>query len=270
MIQTIALIGAGRVAGHLGPALVNAGLTITQVYSRRMEQAVRLGNVLQSAAIADLTRIRPDADLYLLAIADDGISEVAKQLFHSLPPNSALAHTSGATPLEVLQVGFAHTGVFYPLQTFSADRSIDVSQVPFCLEANTEEFGRALEVLARRISRHAAFVNAHQRTTLHVAAVFANNFTNYLLTIAHDICAEQSLPFDLLRPLILETARKVQALPPEEAQTGPARRGDQSTLQRHRQYLDTHHPALTGLYTQLSEAILRRYAPPQNPLEIDP
>lgn len=266
MIQTIALIGAGRVAGHLGPALVNAGLTITQVYSRRIDQAARLGKILQAPPIANLTRIKPDADLYLLAIADDGISDVAQQLFHLLPPNAALAHTSGATPLEALQVGFAHTGVFYPLQTFSADRSIDVYQVPFCLEANTEVFGRALEVLARRISRHTAFVNNHQRNTLHVAAVFANNFTNYLLTIAHDVCAEQSLPFDLLRPLILETARKVQTLPPEEAQTGPARRGDQSTMQRHRQYLDTHHPALTELYTHLSEAILSRYTPPQDQL----
>lgn len=255
MISRIALIGAGRVASQLGMALLSAGVTIEQVYSRTADKARLLAGQLRSEAVEELAAIRPGADLYVLAVSDGAISPVSAALSKHLPASCRVAHVSGATALPALGSHFTHAGVLYPLQTFSAERMVDWSEVPFCIEANHSGLLHDLRMLAQKISTHVYQIDATQRATLHVAAVFANNFSNYLFDIAQEIAQAKNLPFDLLRPLILETARKVQEKLPGEAQTGPAVRNDQETIERHLLYLQQHHPQYVPLYQMLTEGI---------------
>jgi len=255
MIEQIVLIGAGRVASQLGPALLQAGIVVKQVYSRNPDKAASLAEELNSRFTTELERIHAGADVYILAVSDGAIEQVAASLSHFLPPSSRLVHTSGATGIEVLSDHFPCTGVFYPLQTFSAGRSVDWSAIPFCLEATRPELLSELHMLAQKIGARSFDVDSEQRATLHVAAVFANNFSNYLFGIAQEIGQAKNLSFDLLRPLILETASKVQEQPPQEAQTGPAVRHDQKTIERHLDYLRQHHPQHVALYELLTEGI---------------
>lgn len=253
-MERIVLIGSGRVATHLGARLRQCGLNIVQVYSRSLPRATALAYRLEASATDRLTDIVPTADLYLLAIHDDAIGAVAATLRTVLPPTARLAHTSGATPVAVLTEHFAQGGVFYPLQTFTTGRPLDFSTIPLCCFSPNPELEQELLTLAHRISPSVHRIDDTQRATLHVAAVFVNNFTNYLYRIGHDILTTEGLPFDLLRPLILETAAKVQNRDPADAQTGPAARGDQSTQERHLQQLQDQ-PAWAEIYRLLSAGI---------------
>ena len=150
--------------------------------------------------------------------------------------NRIVVHTSGAASLDVLDTK-NRKGVFYPLQTFSKNKEIDFSIIPLCLEAeNTFDF-RVLETVAKSISNAVFAINSDQRKALHVAAVFVNNFTNHLYHIGKEICGEHQVPFEILRPLIQETAEKINTLDPVDAQTGPAKRNDNNTIAAHLDYL---------------------------------
>lgn len=256
MIQDIVLIGAGQVAHHLGQRLRQCGLHIVQVYSRSRPRADELAGLLGTIATADLEAIVPTADCYLLAVRDDAIAEVAAALVAVLPELALLAHTSGATPATILPPYFRNAGVFYPLQTFSRQRSVDFSQVPICCFAREATATEALMALARRISSSVHHIDDEARARLHVAAVFVNNFTNYLYQVGYQLLREEGLPFDLLRPLILETAAKVQDQAPVAVQTGPAARSDHSTEARHLRQLEAY-PAWAELYRLLSDGIRR-------------
>lgn len=258
MIERVVLLGAGRVAVQLGPALQQAGVEIVQVYSRTAKKADALAACLGCSSTDDLTAIFDHADLYILAISDAAIPGVGQTLGQHLPPQVRMVHTSGATSLDALQHYVVQAGVFYPLQTFSQGRPVEWSEIPFCLEATTPELLDDLRLLAQKISTRVYEVDSEQRATLHVAAVFANNFSNYLFSIAERIGRAKNLPFDLLRPLILETARKVQEQSPGDAQTGPAVRQDWETIERHLLYLQQHHPEYITLYRMLTEGITKQ------------
>ncbi len=247
----IVLIGAGNVGYHLGNRLYEKGLRIQQVFSRVKEKAENLASEVNAQAITKLSNITLDADLYILAVHDSAIAEVATQL----PVlDKLVVHTSGATPSTALQPHFQRFGIFYPLQTFSISKEVDFEQIPICVHANQEADLQALENLARQISPKVYRIDDEQRAILHVAAVFVNNFTNYLFQIGYDILEKEKLPFDLLRPLIRETAAKVQEHPPVEMQTGPAIRGDHATIDKHLQYLGRF-PEYKHLYELLTENI---------------
>ena len=254
-MERIVLIGAGRVASQLGPALRNRGVSVVQVISRSRPETLARACNAQALAIDQLQDMELHADLYLLAVSDGAIGTVSKHLAARLPGGARIAHISGATPLEELSDHFDHRGVFYPLQTFSDGRTIDFSEIPFCIEATTTGFEQDLMAFAKKLSARVHRINSKERGVLHVAGVFANNFSNHLYTIAQAILDQDQLSFDLLRPLILETAAKVQDQPPRDAQTGPARRGDQATLDRHLAFLRKHHPGKVSLYEQLSNSI---------------
>ena len=254
-MERIVLIGAGRVASQLGPALRDQGVSIVQVISRRLPIALARACGAQALGIDQLSDMELKADLYLLAVSDRAIGTVSQYLATRLPSGARIAHTSGATPLEELSDHFDHRGVFYPLQTFSDGRTIDFTEIPFCIEATATDFEQDLMAFAKKLSARVHRIDSEERGVLHVAGVFANNFSNHLYTIAQEILHRPQLSFDLLRPLIRETAAKVQDQPPRAAQTGPARRGDQATLDRHLAFLRKHHPDLVGLYQQLSNAI---------------
>lgn len=256
MIGQITLIGAGNVAHHLGPALRANGVEIRQVFSRNYEKASYLAAITSSEAISDLSKVSP-SDLIVLAVSDQAIPEVSAALSHLLSEDTFVVHTSGATPSAFIAGHFRRYGVFYPLQTFSAGREVEFEKVPICIHAGTEADTVELEALARRLSNSVHRVSDEQRRWLHLTAVIVNNFPNHLYTLAHRVLSDQHLPFDLLKPLILETARKVQDHPPAVMQTGPARRGDRATIEAHLQLLEQY-PGLREVYEVLTKNIVER------------
>ena len=247
----IAIVGAGNVATHLAKAFKKANVNVSHIWSYHVENAEILAKEVNAKAISRLDQlVDQEIDLIIIAVKDDAISEVSEQLanYHSL-----VAHTSGAVGLSAL-ASATNFGVFYPLQTFSKEKTVDFSSVPLCLEANTPANLLILKNLASLLSKHIYEVDSKQRETLHVAAVFACNFPNYLYQIAQQLLAEQQLSFDLIRPLINETANKVQTALPNEVQTGPAVRNDEQTLAKHEEMLQQN-PEWLELYKRLSDSI---------------
>lgn len=202
----------------------------------------------------NITDLPTDADLYILAVVDDAIQAVAQQLAEHVPPDRLVVHTSGATSSSVFQGLFERYGVFYPLQSFSIDRPIAFQSIPFCLSAHKASDLSLLKSIAEQLSERVVEINDQQRAGLHVAAVFANNFTNYLQFISSQLLTQQGLPADLLQPLVEETIAKLQTLPPETAQTGPAIRGDETTMTKHLHLLNRH-PEWQILYRLISKGI---------------
>ncbi|AYA37432.1 DUF2520 domain-containing protein [Hymenobacter oligotrophus] len=253
----IAIIGAGRVASQLAPALAQAGHEVVAVWSRSEPSAQLLasktGAVPLHGSKPDFATVTAAADLYLLAVPDDAVAQVLQAA--QWPAGALLAHTSGALPLGVFAAQQqVRGGVFYPLQTFSPGRVLDWSTVPLCLEADEEADLAVLEAVARSLSQRVLRVPTPARQQLHVAAVFACNFTNHLLGIADALLADAHLPADLLTPLIRETVDKALANPPFAVQTGPAVRHDASTVALHTRALGAH-PAWQQLYQLLTASI---------------
>lgn len=250
----IGLLGAGRVASHLGPALAAVGHHVVFVWSRTVPAASALAARLPGAQVLTAEApFLPPADVYLLAVPDAAVAPLL--VAASWPAGALVAHVAGALPLTVFAARPAvRGGVFYPLQTFSPGRTIDWPTVPLCIEATDRQAEATLLALASTLSRHVRHLDSAQRLKLHVAAVFANNFTNHLLGIADTLLAEAGLPPGLLAPLVQETVAKALAYSPFTVQTGPAARRDASTLAAHQAAL-TAHPAWQALYDQLTASI---------------
>jgi predicted short-subunit dehydrogenase-like oxidoreductase (DUF2520 family) len=249
----ITIIGSGNVATHLSAAFKNAGHAIVQVYSRDMHNASLLAYHVKTEAIDNLEQIKPETDLFVIAVKDDAIEPIAADLVQY---NKLIVHTSGATSLQTLQKHTQNAGVFYPLQTFSKTRELNFNTVPLCIEGADEKITSTLNELAYTVSQNVYRVSSEQRKTLHLAAVFACNFPNYLYHVSQQLLAEKQLPFDLLRPLILETAEKIQEHLPADAQTGPAVRNDEKTMASHLEQLHEN-PDLQAIYQLLSQGIIK-------------
>jgi len=260
----LVLIGAGNVGWHLGQRLAECGHAPLQVYSRRQERAEALAGRIGSQPISRWEDLSPEADLYLLAVRDDAIDSVAEVLAKRLPDSALVAHTSGATPGKILAPHFEHWGVFYPLQTFSRAQALDFSAVPICIFAATEADENLLFLLAEKTSRFVRVINDEERALLHLAAVFVNNFTNAMYAAGFALAEEHGLDIDLLRPLLMETARKAKRQHPLEVQTGPAARNDQKTIERHLAFLRTGKPEYEEVYRLLTELIVQQQQPEQN------
>tara|TARA_R110001592_G_C13079193_1_gene742490 strand:+ start:6 stop:809 length:804 start_codon:yes stop_codon:yes gene_type:complete len=233
-IKSITFIGSGNVATHLAKSLFNEGIEIEQVYSQNIDNALLLADEVQSIAIDNLININSNADLYIVAIKDDAIANVLHQI---IDKNIFITHTSGGIPITVFEKnGFNNYGIFYPLQTFSKLKEINLLEVPFCIEANESQ--AALVQLANQLSNSVHLVNSEQRKKLHLAAVFACNFTNYMYAIAEDLCIKNNVNFNILKPLIRETADKITFNHAKDVQTGPAIRGDEKIIEDHISQLD--------------------------------
>lgn len=253
IIQKVSIIGSGNVAGHLGQAFLRSGLEVVEICSPNQEHARVLADDLHAGVARSAGDMRTDADLYLLAVPDARVGTAAS----GLPMvEGIVVHTSGNTPLDVLE-RFPRHGVFYPLQTFTRGRAADLSSVPFCLEASDREVLEALAELASRLTSEVHFITSAQRKILHLSAVLVNNFSNHLYHLAEEFLKENQLDFGMLRPLISETAGKVLDLSPEEAQTGPASRGDAGTISTHLEMLHDH-PDILELYKLMSEQISKQ------------
>lgn len=236
----LSFIGAGNVAWHLVQKFETAGHTVHEIYSRNIAKAKALANQLSLVEPVDRLNFQESkARIFFIAVSDDAIDEVVSKL--TLPPDALLVHTSGSQPMSsLIQEGTTRVGVFYPLQTFSKGKPIDFSHIPICVEAAHPKDLDLLQQLAGSISQDVRVMNSEERVVLHVAAVFACNFTNYLLGIAEKILAEHQIGLDVLQPLITETLQKALEIGPQKAQTGPAARGDMATIQRHLEFLKNH------------------------------
>lgn len=252
----VVLLGAGRLAGHLGPALIKNGIDIVAVYNRRLDRARKLIiNWKSNPLLTDrLEELPNDADLYFLAIADQAIADLAQQLSTHLGANLPLVHTSGATSSAVLQTATHRFGVFYPFQSFSAERSIDFKRIPLCIDASEPELRNQLLACAKKLSKLVYQLDDEQRAQLHVAGVFANNFVNHLIGQSHQLLAKAGISKTILFPLIRETIEKLEQQDAASAQTGPAIRGDENTIKRHLSLLDSD-SASKEIYALLTEQI---------------
>jgi len=224
---SITIIGSGNVAQHLIKAISKSTtLEIAQVYARNVDSITHL---IHSDRITNDFSKLINADLYIISVSDDSIQSVSKSLQFS---DKLVAHTSGSVAMEELS-DENRKAVFYPLQTLSKKKEVNFKEVPLCLEAEKESDLKLLKQVANAISNQVFEINSEQRKSLHVSAVFVSNFVNHLYKIGSDICIKHKVPFEILKPLILETAKKVQEIEPNDAQTGPAKRNDTSTINKH-------------------------------------
>lgn len=248
------LIGSGNVATKFAEALFAAGHTISQVFSRKEENSQKLAKSLHAKVLTDLQDIDKEADFYLLAVSDQAIAEVTNKLPKTI--QGVVLHCSGATPLSVLK-DFKNHGVLYPLQTLRKETETDFRTLPLSVEGSSEEVQKQVEKIANELSNDVSIYDSEQRLALHVSAIFANNFTNYLLGIAFEILEKNGIPKSRLSPLIEETLQKALENNPYDIQTGPAKRGDTLTQERHLDFL-VNNKNWQQLYQLLSEEIARQ------------
>ncbi len=253
----IVLIGSGNLAAHLGPALKKSGHTLVQLVGRTETNTLKLATKLGCNYTIHPKEITDKADVFIIALRDEVISGYAKHLQSN---GKLILHTSGSVNAKVLSGISEHYGVLYPLQTFSANRKITFSDIPLCIEASTAKAGKKLLLLARSLSKEVHWVKNEQRNILHLAAVFANNFSNHLFVIAEELLHKNKLDFALLRPLIAETAAKIQNYSPQDMQTGPARRGDTITIEKHIALLKNN-KQYSRIYEVLTQSILDHDGP---------
>jgi predicted short-subunit dehydrogenase-like oxidoreductase (DUF2520 family) len=246
----IVIIGTGNAATILGRKLKKAGHRIIQVFGRDASAASELAYMLGTESTNYWSVVRKDADVYLIAVSDDAIQDVAKHLH---VPDKVVAHTAGSVNQEVLKQSSPHYGVFYPLQSLHKDVN-ELPELSIVIDSSDEHTKKILEQLAVSISDQTAILTEENRLKLHVAAVICNNFTNYLYTLAEEFCLKENLNFALLYPLIQETAERVLQVSPSKSQTGPAIRYDQSTINEHMAVLEKH-PELKKVYGFLSDSI---------------
>lgn len=246
MIKVV-IIGSGNVAQHLIKAFAKSKkIDVVQVFSRQKEAVTHL---LDSDKITTSFNNLAEADLYIIAVSDDAIAAVSSQLPFE---NKLVVHTSGSVSLDALDKK-NRKGSFYPLQTFSKNAEVDFSQIPVFLESQNETDFEFLKKVAEIVSNKVYKINSEQRKALHISAVFVNNFVNHMYQIGNQICIENNVPFDVLKPLILETANKVMTLSPKEAQTGPAIRNDKQTIASHLDFLLDENQAT--IYKTLTQSI---------------
>lgn len=251
----IILIGAGNLATNLGKALLNAGHDILQVYSRTMESAEALATLAGGAPVTDLAKVRDDADLYIVSVKDSVVGELLPQLCKGKETKTFL-HTAGSLPMNVFEGMALHYGVLYPMQTFSKAKEVDFSVIPCFIEANDKFAHEVIEGLAHDLSNRVIELSSEDRKYLHLSAVFACNFVNHCYAISQEVLQKHGIPFDVMLPLIDETAAKVHELSPKDAQTGPAVRFDENVIRKQASLLKDN-PLLKDIYERMSVSIHR-------------
>ncbi len=238
MIKRIDIVGGGNVATHLNKALA-ASYDVALVNSRTF------------------AGLRKESDLVLIAVKDEAIEAVASRLSDH---RGIVAHTSGSVSMKTLEDAldrYSGVGVFYPLQTFSKDVALNYSDIPFFIEATDEKTAAELTAVARAVSPNVVMADSDKRRKLHIASVLSCNFVNHLWALSAEFLDREGLPFELLHPLIMETASKLYRGDPRQMQTGPAARGDLEVIGTHHRIL-ADDKELAAIYRQLSQSIMSR------------
>ena len=246
----IVFIGAGNLATRLSLAMQRVGMQIGQVYSHTEASARQLATRLGCPWTNDLSALQEDGDLYVFSLKDTVLSDVISNV---KPNNGMWVHTAGSMPMSVFEGYAQRFGVLYPLQTFSKGRNVNFDVIPIFLEANTDKNADYLKNIASALSENVRFMSSEKRRSLHLAAVFACNFTNHIYTLSYKLLENESIPADVLLPLIDETVSKIHSMPPAAAQTGPAIRYDENVINKHLAMLDD--PDMQAIYRLLSQSI---------------
>lgn len=251
----IVLIGAGNLSTHLGKALISSGHDIIQVFSRTMENASTLAELVGGSPTNDINNIAYDGDAYIMSIKDSVMPDIIPIVCKGREKKVFL-HTAGSMPMDVFKGMAIHYGVLYPMQTFSKNKSVDFKEIPCFIEANDQYALNAIENLASSVSNHVSMLSSEDRRYLHLSAVFACNFVNHCYSISERILAKRGIPFSTLLPLIDETAQKVHTMSPVKAQTGPAVRFDNNVIREQSALLKTD-PLIKDIYERMSLSIHR-------------
>lgn len=252
-VRNIILIGSGNLATNVGKALHVCGYHIMQVYSHREETAKVLADMLGASCTTELAEVRNDADLYITALKDSVLPELLSAIVKGRE-QALFVHTAGSMPMDAWKGHAVRYGVFYPMQTFSKEREVPFKEIPFFIEANNADDLMLLKTLAASVSDKVYEASSEQRRYLHLSAVFACNFTNHMYALTEKLLKKYELPFDVMLPLIDETARKVHEISPVEAQTGPAVRYDENVINKHLAML-ADEPGMQELYEKISKSI---------------
>jgi predicted short-subunit dehydrogenase-like oxidoreductase (DUF2520 family) len=246
----IVVLGAGNVATHLSIALKKAGFSIKSIYSKTIESAKALALRVDSCYTNEISEI-PLADLYIISVKDEVIGKIIK---HLNLKNGAVVHTAGSISIDIFENQFENYGVFYPVQTFSKSRNMDFSNIPICIEASNKQLETKLLDLAKCLTDSVSLINSDKRKMLHLSAVFACNFANHMYSAATEILDQSGVSFNLLKPLIKETAQKAIEIDPVKAQTGPAVRNDKNVIHKHLEILKDN-PEFEKIYRSVSDSI---------------
>ncbi|TDL99112.1 MAG: DUF2520 domain-containing protein [Flavobacteriaceae bacterium] len=252
-MQTVVVLGAGNVASHIIKALIQNTFQVKQIYNRTLQRAELLSKEFNIPFTDKISEIQK-ADLYIIATSDDSIKEIS---FHIPYPEAMVVHTSGSMSIEEIKPGLRR-GVIYPLQTLTAGRNLEYEDIPIFIEAENSQDLESLRKFAEKISLNVQDLDSKARLKLHMSAVWVNNFTNHIYQIASDFCAENGVSFDVLKPLILETAHKIEYLTPLQAQTGPAKRRNQDTINKHLELITD--KELKEIYATFSHLIQKKHA----------
>lgn len=242
MIKVI-ILGNGNLATHLTRVFIKKKhVDLIQVYSRSLDKVKKISG---KVAVTDNLLELKDADIYIIAISDNSISDFSSRLNLQ---GRLVVHTSGSVPMNDLNGDF-NKGVFYPLQTFTKGKKIKFKNIPLCIETENKEDLILLKKLASEISNNVRLINSEERSKLHLAAVYVNNFVNHLYHIGNKICSENKISFDILYPLIIETAHKIKYISPKKAQTGPAKRNDSKIIKKHLSKLPSNQKEIYSILT---------------------
>ena len=252
-MMKVTLIGAGNLATQLGKSLKKAGVIISQVYSRTEDSARTLGELLEAEWLTDIKALRDEADVYIFSVKDSVLCELISEVCKGRG-NKLFLHTAGSMPMSCFERKALRYGVFYPMQTFSKTKDVDFECIPVFIESNSVETEDVIRSLANKLTQRVIRLSSADRKYLHLAAVWACNFTNYCYTVASDILGEHGIPFDVMLPLINETTEKIQKISPKEAQTGPAVRGDRNVMSKQLELMNGKED-LQELYKMLSKGI---------------
>ena len=252
-MMKVTLIGAGNLATQLGKSLKKAGVIISQVYSRTEDSARTLGELLEAEWLTDIKALRDEADIYIFSVKDSVLCELISEVCKGRGDKLFL-HTAGSMPMSCFEGKALRYGVFYPMQTFSKTKDVDFERIPVFIEGNSIETEDVIRSLANKLTQRVIRLSSADRKYLHLAAVWACNFTNYCYTVASDILGEHGIPFDVMLPLINETTEKIQKISPKEAQTGPAVREDRNVMSKQLELMNGKED-LQELYKMLSKGI---------------
>lgn len=258
----ITLIGAGNLATNLAFALVEAGHELRQIYSRTDASARELAEKTGVEAFtSQIPAINKDSDVYIVSITDKALNEIAPQLVEGRE-QALWLHTAGSMPMDVF--GCRRRGVLYPMQTFSKQKRVSFRAIPIFIETAEAEDLKLVKALAQSLSDSVYELSSQDRPYLHLAAVFCCNFANHCSTLAARLLEKHGIPFNVMLPLIDETTKKLHTLPPLEAQTGPASRGDENVMNKHLQILESEgEQTLSKIYRLMSQSIQQSASAPE-------
>jgi len=255
-MKKVVIIGSGSLATHLALTLHANGVLISQIYSRTPTNAEILADKVGCSYTSNISNLFSNADIYIYAINDNSLLKLLKKFEL---PDAIHIHTSGSLSISIFDGYAKKYGVLYPLQTFSKKRAVDFTNVPILIEACNSEIESDIYNFSKLISPKIYSITSEQRSKIHLAAVFACNFTNYMYDIAFDIVSKSGIGFEILQPLILETADKIKTLTPKDAQTGPAVRYDQNIIKKHLSLLNRSNDK-KEIYKLLSKSINDRHS----------